>query len=88
MEGHPTFMSYDQGLRDSGLTVTAQHPRFGELVRWAAPVSVSGFADRIGPPCARGEHNRLLLAELGYTDQQIAEFEAKGIVIPTTAPAA
>ena len=88
MEGHPTFMSYDQGLRDSGLTVAAQHPRFGELVRWAAPVSVSGCGERIGPPCARGEHNRALLAELGYSETEIAQLEGSGVIFPATAPAA
>jgi crotonobetainyl-CoA:carnitine CoA-transferase CaiB-like acyl-CoA transferase len=87
MEGHPTFMSYDQGLRESELTVAYQHPRFGELVRWTAPVSLSGRQTRIAPPCARGEHNRSLLVELGYDDGQIAELEARAVVYPASTPA-
>ena len=87
MEGHPTFMSYDQGLRDSGLTDVFQHPRFGEMVRWTGPVFLSDGTIRIAPPCARGEHNHALLAEIGYSDTQISDLEAKGVIIPVSAPA-
>jgi crotonobetainyl-CoA:carnitine CoA-transferase CaiB-like acyl-CoA transferase len=82
MEGQPVVTVHDPVLRASGLTVTFEHPRFGEMVRASAPVSFSATPARIAPPCARGEHNRTVLAELGYSTAEIDELEASGAVAP------
>ena len=82
LTGQPVFTSFDPGLRESGLTVAFQHPLFGELVRAAPPISFSETPGRVGAPCVRGEHNRALLAELGYDPGEIARLEASGVVIP------
>lgn len=82
MAGHPMFTSFDPGLREAGLTVTFEHPLFGELVRAAPPVSFSETPGRVGAPCLRGQHNRPILAEIGYSDNEITRLETERIVIP------
>ncbi|HUF96814.1 MAG TPA: CoA transferase [Ilumatobacter sp.] len=84
MSGHPVFTSFDPGLREAGLTVTVEHPLFGEMVRAAPPVTFSETPGRVAPPCQRGQHNRSILAEVGYSDDEIARFEADEIVIPAS----
>jgi crotonobetainyl-CoA:carnitine CoA-transferase CaiB-like acyl-CoA transferase len=82
MLGQPVFTAFDPGLRESGLTVTCEHPLFGEMVQAAPPVRFSDTPGRVSPPCLRGQHNRQILAELGYSDAEIAELEAAKAVIP------
>jgi crotonobetainyl-CoA:carnitine CoA-transferase CaiB-like acyl-CoA transferase len=82
MQGQPAFTSFDPVLRETGLTVSFEHPLFGEMMRAAPPVAFSETPGRVAPPCLRGQHNRVLLAELGYGDDEIAELEAAGAVIP------
>jgi crotonobetainyl-CoA:carnitine CoA-transferase CaiB-like acyl-CoA transferase len=56
--------------------------------RYAGTQTLPGFPWRIDPdtpsldlPCAVvGEHNREVLAELGYTEAAIDEFEASGVI--------
>lgn len=80
--GQPVFTSFDPVLRETGLTVADEHPLFGEMIRSAPPVSFSETPGRIGPPCVRGEHNRAILAGVGYTDDEIAKLEETSAVIP------
>lgn len=84
MTGQPVFTSFDPGLREAGLTVTFEHPLFGEMVRAAPPVTFSETPGRVAPPCLRGQHNRSILAEVGYSDDEIARFEADKTVIPAS----
>jgi crotonobetainyl-CoA:carnitine CoA-transferase CaiB-like acyl-CoA transferase len=82
MAGQPIFTAYDPVLREMGLTVAADHPVFGEMVRAAPPVAFSETPGRVAPPCLRGEHNRSILTELGYSDGDIAKLEELNVVIP------
>jgi crotonobetainyl-CoA:carnitine CoA-transferase CaiB-like acyl-CoA transferase len=82
LQGQPIVTSFDPVLREMGLTVAYEHPRFGEMVRAATPIAFSDTPGRVAPPCARGEHNRRLLAELGYADDDIARLEEAGVIIP------
>jgi crotonobetainyl-CoA:carnitine CoA-transferase CaiB-like acyl-CoA transferase len=79
--GQPIFTISDPVLRETGLTVTVDHPLFGEMVRAAPPVSFSDMAGRVAPPCLRGEHNRAILEELGYSEADIAKFEELNAVV-------
>jgi crotonobetainyl-CoA:carnitine CoA-transferase CaiB-like acyl-CoA transferase len=81
MAGQPIFTAYDPILREMGLTVAADHPVFGEMVRAAPPVAFSETPGRVAPPCLRGEHNRSILTELGYSDGDIAKLEELNVVI-------
>jgi len=81
-QGLGAFTSFDPGLREAGLTTTVQHPLFGEMVRWAPPVSFSEQSGRVAPPCVRGQHNRALLAEIGYAEAEIDRLENDGVICP------
>ncbi|MFI5041736.1 MAG: CoA transferase, partial [Acidimicrobiales bacterium] len=81
MDGQPMFTSFDPVLRQTGLTVTFEHPVFGELVRAAPPVAFSETPGRVAAPCLRGQHNRSILRELGYADDDIDRLEAAKIII-------
>ncbi len=82
MKGQPAFTSFDPVLRETGLTVEIEHPMFGPIVRAAAPVSFSETPGKVAPPCARGEHNHVILSELGYSPDEISKLEADGVLYP------
>ena len=82
MAGHALTISFDEGLRESGLTVAVQNPTYGEMVQAAVPVAFSETPGRLGPASRRGEHNRSLMLDLGYTETEIDELEAAKVVIP------
>jgi crotonobetainyl-CoA:carnitine CoA-transferase CaiB-like acyl-CoA transferase len=81
LKGQPVFTSFDPGLREAGLTRTYEHPVYGEMVRPAPPVTFSESSSRFEPPCLRGQHNHKVLAELGYSETEIADLENSGSVI-------
>jgi crotonobetainyl-CoA:carnitine CoA-transferase CaiB-like acyl-CoA transferase len=80
--GQPIFTVFDPVLRETGLTVAVEHPMFGEMVRAAPPVTFSETPGRVAPPCLRGEHNRQILSELGYSDGDMTKLEELNVVIP------
>jgi crotonobetainyl-CoA:carnitine CoA-transferase CaiB-like acyl-CoA transferase len=88
MGGQAVTTSFDPGLREAGLTVAFEHPLFGEMVRAAVPVTFSATPGRIAPPSRRGEHNRAVLGELGYSDAELDELESAGVLVaPDPVPA-
>jgi crotonobetainyl-CoA:carnitine CoA-transferase CaiB-like acyl-CoA transferase len=80
--GQPIFTSFDPVLRETGLTVTVEHPLYGEIVRAAPPISFSETPGRVAPPCVRGQHNTSILAGLGYSDADITKFEELSVIAP------
>ena len=82
LKGQPAFTSFDPTLRTTGLTVEIEHPRFGSIVRAAPPVSFSETPGKVALPCRRGEHNLAILAEVGYSCDEIAKLEADTVIFP------
>lgn len=80
--GQPVFTSFDPVLRETGLTVAVEHPLYGEIIRAAPPIAFSETPGRVAPPCVRGQHNRAILTELGYSDGDITKFEELNVVTP------
>ncbi len=80
--GQPVFTSFDPVLRETGLTVTFDHPLYGELVRAAPPISFSETPGRVAPPCVRGGQSVEILTGLGFSEADIAKFEELGVVTP------
>lgn len=81
-EGIASFTSFDPVLRETGLTVAYDHPVYGEMIAPAPPVTFSRTPVRPAAPCLRGQHNRAVLTEVGYSDEEITALEGKGAIIP------
>jgi crotonobetainyl-CoA:carnitine CoA-transferase CaiB-like acyl-CoA transferase len=47
------------------------------------PVVSPGWATRLDPVPALGEHTRVVLAELGYSDGEVEELAASSALIPS-----
>jgi crotonobetainyl-CoA:carnitine CoA-transferase CaiB-like acyl-CoA transferase len=87
MDGHANFVSYEARLREDGFTREFDHPRFGPMVQWTPYLVFSETPSRFGGPCFRGQHNRSVLLELGYSSVDIDRLHASGaLVAPDPAP--
>ena len=79
-DGHPAFIATDEAILASGLAADIEHPLFGTIRRHGLPALLSETPGRIAPGSLRGQHTEPILAELGYTPEQIAELEEKLVV--------
>lgn len=72
----------DEHLADSDFFRTVTHPAEGPLIDIALPNTAQGFSreDYRAPPLL-GEHSREVLAELGYSPDQISALFEKGAVV-------
>ncbi|MBI4496895.1 MAG: CoA transferase [Chloroflexi bacterium] len=77
-----TFFEEDPHVRENRLVVPAEraHLRFGDYLRHGGLVHFSELAGRYGSGVLAGEHTRPLLQELGYSDEQIDDLWARGVV--------
>lgn len=66
--------------RASGLLVDVVHPLLDEHVRLAPLVSLSRSSVVPGAGCLLGQHTDAVLAEVGYSDDDIAKLRADGVV--------
>ena len=66
---------------EAGLAADIEHPLFGTIRRHGLPAVLSETPGRVAPGSLRGQHTEPILAELGYTPEQIAELEAKQVVV-------
>ncbi|MFT5174935.1 MAG: crotonobetainyl-CoA:carnitine CoA-transferase CaiB-like acyl-CoA transferase [Gammaproteobacteria bacterium] len=74
-------MIHHPQIRDSGLLMELQHPHAGALrqTRPAATFSVTS-PDRYHGAPALGEHNAVVLAEVGYSSAEIEQLHSRGVV--------
>ena len=71
----------DRLLRESGTVLATQHPRYGEILQIGRLFSLSRSATcPRGETANLGEHSREVLAELGYSDAEIAKLYGDGVV--------
>jgi len=76
--------SYESVIEDphlvaTGFFETEEHPTEGKLRRMAVPVSFSRTpAQSTRPAPALGEHGPEILAEVGFSESEIAELQSKG----------
>lgn len=71
----------DPQVKHNELIQTIQHPKIGDLRVIGIPVKFSRTPGtiRLAPPLV-GEHNEVILHELGYSQAQIGQFQTEGVV--------
>ena len=77
---HSEFTCTDPVLRETGLVVEVEHPRFGSVLRAGPPVALSETPARAAPGCLVGQHTAAILAELVYPPERIDQLAAQGTV--------
>jgi crotonobetainyl-CoA:carnitine CoA-transferase CaiB-like acyl-CoA transferase len=78
----PTYaeIACDEQMRANGLLPALDHPRFGPLRTVDSPITVAGIDKRRPRPAPElGQHTAEVLAELGYSKDEVADFIARGI---------
>jgi len=71
----------DEQIRAREMLVTVTHPTKGEMPLLGVPVKLSGTPGTVRtPPAGFGQHTREVLRELGYSDEEIEQLEADGVV--------
>lgn len=79
------FTNTDRVLADTGMVTHVDHPVFGTVLRHAVPVAFSETGGRVAPSPLLGEHTDAILAELGYTDDEILHLKANDVVLAEAA---
>ena len=70
----------DQSLRDTGTVVEVDHPTRGKYLTVGNPIKMSDSPTEVTRSPLLGEHTDQILAELGYSKEQIAAMhEAKAV---------
>lgn len=73
-------IAHDPALRASGSIVEVEEEKRGKYLTVGSPVKFSSFTPEIKGAPLLGEHSDEVLAELGYTAEQIAALHASGVV--------
>ncbi len=66
----------DEQVKHLGLAMTVQHPRLGALDVVRAPMQIAGVECRRDPTPERGQHTDEVLAEFGFSADEIAALRA------------
>jgi crotonobetainyl-CoA:carnitine CoA-transferase CaiB-like acyl-CoA transferase len=78
---HFAFLYTDPQAKAIGMMSTSSHPSFGGTYsRYAPMVRFSKTPGHGGAYCEFGEHTQALLAELGYSDTDMAKLKEAGVV--------
>ncbi|WP_037577925.1 formyl-CoA transferase [Phaeacidiphilus oryzae] len=70
----------DETLAELGAVVEVDHPERGSFKTVASPLRLSDTAVPVQRPPLLGEHNDEVYAELGYSEEQLAELRAAGAI--------
>jgi len=74
-------MFADPQVQHVGMTHPVTHTELGDLNLVGQPINMSRFAPRTGMPTPmQGEHTDDVLTDYGYSESEIADLRAKGIV--------
>ena len=68
----PAVLRGDEQVKHLGIEMTLQHPRLGALNVVRAPMQIGGVDCAKNPTPERGEHTDAVLAEFGFSAEEIA----------------
>ncbi|MFC5068614.1 formyl-CoA transferase [Flaviflagellibacter deserti] len=70
----------DKSLRESGTVVEVDHPKLGKYLTVGSPIKFSDLKVEVTASPLLGQHTNEVLADLGYSQEQIAQLhEAKAV---------
>ena len=70
----------DPSLRATGTVVEVDHPKRGKYLSVGNPIKMSDSPTEVTRSPLLGEHTDAVLAELGYTKEQVAELRSSGAI--------
>ncbi len=70
---HSMFTIDDPVMRETGLTAEVEHPLFGQIVRHGLLAKLSDTPGRLAAGCLNGQHTEAILAEIGYSPDEIRQ---------------
>jgi crotonobetainyl-CoA:carnitine CoA-transferase CaiB-like acyl-CoA transferase len=70
----------DEQVKHLGLAMPVQHPLLGEITLVRAPMQIDGVQPKRDPSPERGEHTDAVLAEFGFSPDEIAALKASKAV--------
>ncbi|MEX2374949.1 MAG: CoA transferase [Dehalococcoidia bacterium] len=73
------FWMSDPHVKENGLAPMANHMVYGEYQRWGPVVQFEKNPGNYGGGVIAGEQTKVILAELGYSDEQIADMYERRI---------
>jgi formyl-CoA transferase len=76
-------LAYDPDLRESGTIVEVDHKARGKYLTVGCPMKFSAFKPEIKESPLLGEHTNEVLADLGFSPEEIAELHKKKVVAQT-----
>jgi len=77
----PPDVFHDPQLLENGYVIEIEHPLFGPYKTFGPPLKMDATPTRVyGPPPLLDEHTDEVLAELGFTDDAVAELRRTGVV--------
>jgi len=74
------FALHHPAMTDNGFVETVEHPLFGEHPRSGPIATLSATPGVVRPACLVGEHTKHVLRGLGYSDEQLWDLRARGVV--------
>ena len=75
------FFEDDPHVRENGLTTEVETVRMGRFWRYSPVLSFSHTQGVAGPGVIKGQHTQSILRELGYSEEQIADLNGRGIAL-------
>ena len=73
-------LAAEPSLRATGTIVEVDHPLRGKYLTVGNPIKMSDSPTEVRPSPLLGEHTRQVLAEIGYSEQEVAALEAQRVI--------